>query len=232
VFRFGRVAVAVLFTWTDACSPKHATVQQAPSGSASHETVAPSASAQLPRANVPAFELRPVIEGQGPAQTFRMRRGGSINLGSEVIVAACDVSEATVLNDNGEARVAVALFPAAVEAFEDFTERNVGRQLAIVVDGIVTSAPVLRTRIGGGHITVSDIPLEEATRLAERLKSREGCAGTIGGAANGAGCAPGTDRNARVTAGGGGAANDTTALVLPEGTKRARACRGFNSGRR
>ncbi|MEK7767195.1 MAG: protein translocase subunit SecD, partial [bacterium] len=38
--------------------------------------------------------------------------------------------------------------------FSDLTERNVGKNLAIVLDGVVQSAPVIRTRIPDGHAII------------------------------------------------------------------------------
>lgn len=55
------------------------------------------------------------------------------------------------------------------DAFGEFTESNVGRRLAIVLDGVVLTAPVLQGRITGeGQITGLET-LEEATRLASLL---------------------------------------------------------------
>jgi protein-export membrane protein SecD len=52
------------------------------------------------------------------------------------------------------------------------TEENVGRRLAIVLDGVIQSAPVIKTRIGGGRgIIEGGFGVEEAKDLALVLRS-------------------------------------------------------------
>jgi preprotein translocase subunit SecD len=61
------------------------------------------------------------------------------------------------------------------EDFSALTGRNVGRKLAIIVDGVLESAPVIRERLpGGGQITgggVGGFGREEAESLAAVLRS-------------------------------------------------------------
>ena len=75
----------------------------------------------------------------------------------EAWVSARDGVEARVQvqADLGEPVVAVTLSAAAAERFAERTGAHVGRRLAIVVDGIVFSAPVIRERIGGGRLIVT-----------------------------------------------------------------------------
>jgi preprotein translocase subunit SecD len=56
--------------------------------------------------------------------------------------------------------------------FGEFTEKNVGKRLAIILDGKVYSAPVIRERIGGGSGQISGkFTPEEARDLAIALRS-------------------------------------------------------------
>jgi preprotein translocase subunit SecD len=56
--------------------------------------------------------------------------------------------------------------------FEELTGANVGRQLAIVLDGTVYSAPVIRERIGGGRASITgDFDVKEARDLAIVLRA-------------------------------------------------------------
>jgi preprotein translocase subunit SecD len=56
--------------------------------------------------------------------------------------------------------------------FGDFTAKNVGNHLAIVLDGKVYSAPVIRERIGGGSGQISGgFSIEEASDVAIALRS-------------------------------------------------------------
>ena len=57
-------------------------------------------------------------------------------------------------------------------AFRDVTSKNVGRLLAIVLDGTVYSAPVLKTAIDNGQAQITgSFTLEEAKRLASVIAS-------------------------------------------------------------
>ena len=57
-------------------------------------------------------------------------------------------------------------------AFRDVTSKNVGRRLAIVLDGKVYSAPVLKTSIDNGQAEITgSFTLEEAKRLASVIAS-------------------------------------------------------------
>ena len=54
-------------------------------------------------------------------------------------------------DDQGGWLVAFALDSQGARAFGDFTGANIGRQLAIVLDDTVYSAPVIRSKIGEGR---------------------------------------------------------------------------------
>ncbi len=56
--------------------------------------------------------------------------------------------------------------------FEEFTGANVGKYLAIVLDGVVHSAPVIKSRIGGGSgVIEGSFSMEEARDLAIILRA-------------------------------------------------------------
>lgn len=68
--------------------------------------------------------------------------------------------------------VAFEMTPEGGAKFGDLTGKNVGRHLAIILDGEVLSAPVIRTAITGGSGTISgNFDSAEAKRLALLLKS-------------------------------------------------------------
>jgi preprotein translocase subunit SecD len=61
---------------------------------------------------------------------------------------------------------------AGTKTFGDLTDANVGRRLAIILDGNVHSAPVIRERIPSGHAQISGgFTSEEATDLAIVLRA-------------------------------------------------------------
>jgi preprotein translocase subunit SecD len=99
------------------------------------------------------------------------------------VLGTDDVTDATAkLESIGEgppmAYVAVTLSPASSTRFEDATREWTSRRLAIVIDDVIQSAPVIRTAIAGGRISITlavgepDERLAEARRLARALGGR------------------------------------------------------------
>ena len=67
--------------------------------------------------------------------------------------------------------VAIEFSPEGASLFESFTERNIGRPIAMVVGGKVISMPIPNEKISGGRIQISGkFSLAEAKELAEILK--------------------------------------------------------------
>lgn len=68
--------------------------------------------------------------------------------------------------------VSLTLNSTGARLFEQITRNNVGRQLAIVLDGKVQSAPVIRERIGGGRAVITgNFTLDQARDLAIVLRA-------------------------------------------------------------
>jgi preprotein translocase subunit SecD len=68
------------------------------------------------------------------------------------------IEDAYVANDPqqaGKPYVAITFNSAGAEQFRELTGRNVKRRMAIVLDDVVASAPVIQTEIGGGHCSVT-----------------------------------------------------------------------------
>ncbi len=75
-------------------------------------------------------------------------------------------------DQNNRPVINFSLNAEGAELFGDFTGRNVGNHLAIVLDGVVYSAPVINERIGGGSGQISgDYSVVEAKDLAIALRS-------------------------------------------------------------
>ncbi|MDX9813237.1 MAG: protein translocase subunit SecD [Sulfurimonadaceae bacterium] len=83
------------------------------------------------------------------------------------------LDDATVgFNQNNRPVINFALNGEGAAIFGDFTGKNVGKRLAIVLDGKVYSAPVINERIGGGHGQISgNYSVLEAKDLAIALRS-------------------------------------------------------------
>ncbi len=84
-----------------------------------------------------------------------------------------NVRTATASVDSmGNFEVLLSFDGQGTEAFATVTSENVKRQLAIVLDGTVYSAPVIREAITGGSASISgNFGPEEATRLASVISS-------------------------------------------------------------
>ena len=72
----------------------------------------------------------------------------------------------------GEPQINFEMKPEGAIEFARITRENVGKQLAIVLDGKVQTAPVIRTEIPGGTGSISgNYTVEEAKRTATLLNS-------------------------------------------------------------
>lgn len=81
------------------------------------------------------------------------------------------VNAATIVN-NSEPAVSFELDSIGARRFAEITRNNVGRPFAIVLDGKVLSAPVIREPIVGGAGVISgNFTLEEANQLSLLLRS-------------------------------------------------------------
>ena len=75
-------------------------------------------------------------------------------------------------NQNNKPQINFTLNAEGAEIFGDFTGRNVGKRLAVVLDGKVYSDPVINERIGGGSGQISgSYTVMEAKDLAIALRS-------------------------------------------------------------
>jgi preprotein translocase subunit SecD len=92
----------------------------------------------------------------------------------KALLTGADLATARVSIDQttSEPYVSVELNPAGARAFAALTEANVGRRLAIILDGNVHSAPVIRERIPSGQAQITGgFTSEEATDLAIVLRA-------------------------------------------------------------
>jgi preprotein translocase subunit SecY len=112
--------------------------------------------------------------------TFRIVGLRTLVLTGDPVVTTRDIEFADVgLEDHGSGPpyVSVTLNPEGAERFYGVTKEWLGRRLAIVVDGAVSSAPYIKSPIPGGHLVISmgnvgspEQQLAEAKRLAAALR--------------------------------------------------------------
>ena len=113
-------------------------------------------------------------------------RHGSVTLvalRSFVIVGAPilrteDVLEAVATRspDDGHAYVVLTLSPRGAESLETATDAWLGRRIAIMIDGHVESAPVIRSKISSGSVSITIGAGDSPTRMAEARKLARGLA--------------------------------------------------------
>jgi hypothetical protein len=97
-----------------------------------------------------------------------------VGLSAHVLVGASavgaeDVTDAAVAPESASGGYSVSLTfsPAAAKRFEDMTREWTGRRIAIVVNDEVRSAPIVRTAITGGHVSISMGAGDREKQLAE-----------------------------------------------------------------
>ncbi len=109
------------------------------------------------------------VEGGVVAKTDE----GRYYLLGKVLVGGKDLVDARTQYDNlGRAVVALTFSSEGAKLFDAATAENIGRQIAIVLDGVVISAPVVQERITGGNAQISGrFTAAEASRLSIMLRA-------------------------------------------------------------
>lgn len=88
------------------------------------------------------------------------------------VVHGDNIISANTIFEDGNPGVSFKLDSIGAAAFADYTQDNIGKQLAIVLDGTVLSAPRISARIGGGQAQITGNYTHEETKLlAISLKS-------------------------------------------------------------
>ena len=98
---------------------------------------------------------------------------GRTYLLGKVYLTGNDLADAKFTQDQvGKPAVSLRFNKAGAERFAEATEQNVNKQIAIVLDGTVVSAPVVRQKILGGEAQISgNFTVDEATQLSIMLRA-------------------------------------------------------------
>jgi preprotein translocase subunit SecD len=98
-----------------------------------------------------------------------------IVLQKRTLLTGAELNDAKVASDPnsiGNWQVAIDFSPVGAQIFAAITEQNVGKQLAIVLDGTVCSAPRINERIPGGRAVITgQFTVEDAQDLAIVLRA-------------------------------------------------------------
>lgn len=96
------------------------------------------------------------------------RSESRIALEDKTVLTGQYITDARVEIDTqsfGGSHIALDLDPQGARIFERLTEANVGRSLAIVLDGVVYSAPQIKERIGGGRAVITGSFTDEESKV-------------------------------------------------------------------
>jgi len=111
--------------------------------------------------------------GKDPNLLIASDDEGQMYVLGEVFVRGKDLLTAgSTYDEFGKPGVSLEFNKEGAAAFESATAANIDKQLAIVLDNNVISAPVVRTKISGGKAQITgNFTLEKATRLAVMLRA-------------------------------------------------------------
>jgi len=100
--------------------------------------------------------------------------GGMIYLHNDVIVTNSDIAQAIVIPQPGgtDFWVGVTFTSAGARKIQEATERNIGKRMAILIDGEVVTAPVVREALKESAVINGHITREEAERIVAGILIR------------------------------------------------------------
>jgi hypothetical protein len=122
------------------------------------------------------FEVR-LAEAQPTLGLRPARIAGSdrvVYLHPEIVVTNDDISESRVIQGNAPSRfgVAVELSAAGAEKMRKATAGHIGGPVAILIDGDVVAAPIVKSAIGNSAVISGDFTKAEAERIANGMSIR------------------------------------------------------------
>lgn len=121
-----------------------------------------------------AVRLEVRLAEQNPAPGLKEAKvagGGTIYLHSEVIATNSDIAQAKVIPQPGGSQYAILVTfnPAAARNIHAVTEKNIGKRIAILIDGEVVTAPVIREATGEAA-KIDNQTKEDAERIVAGMK--------------------------------------------------------------
>mgnify|MGYP000951496494 FL=1 len=132
-------------------------------------------------ANETEFNPRKALDDLGStgALTFQEVDDKDFNTPAEalvptgrIVLTGEDVQTASVAQDkNGQYMVLLKLKPSGVEAFSKATAENIGRRIAIFIDDLCISAPVVESHITSSEATITgNFTFDSAKALADKIR--------------------------------------------------------------
>jgi len=132
-----------------------------------------------PWSRVPDAERTEALEPLDEVPVHAVERELGVNrerrdelLRREALITGRDLKNARVgVDENNRPQINFSLNATAADKFSRETGRNINRQLAIVLDGTVYSAPVIQSKLGADNRITGRFTTQEADELSKILKA-------------------------------------------------------------
>lgn len=112
------------------------------------------------------------VESDPNMMVAKGREEGAYLLGKSYVTGKDLTGAGTTFDQFGKAAVSLRFSSEGGKLFEEATGANIDKQIAIVLDGVVISAPVVQQRIAGGEAQITGrFSTAEANRLAIMLRA-------------------------------------------------------------
>ena len=107
-----------------------------------------------------AIGFEPVTEPVPDTEPLQFKQVGwrTLYLFGRAEVTGDSITDASIGQDQqnfGQYYVSLTFSPAGADRFEEITGANINRRFAIILDDLVDSAPVIRSKIGGGRAQIT-----------------------------------------------------------------------------
>ena len=116
-------------------------------------------------------QMEEAVKSNPDMAVARSENGSAYLLGKQYVGGGDLTKAETNFDQFGKAAVSLKFNTEGAKLFDEATAANIGRQIAIVLDGVVISAPVVQQRISGGEAQITgSFSTAEANRLAIMLR--------------------------------------------------------------
>lgn len=129
---------------------------------------------QQAKSEVDAYieEMKSAVKSNPDIIVANGEEGGAYLLGKSYVNGKNLTKADTTFDQFGKAAVSLKFSAEGAKLFDEATAANVGKQIAIVLDNLVISAPVVQQRISGGEAQITGkFSTAEANRLAIMLRA-------------------------------------------------------------
>jgi len=119
------------------------------------------------------FRLAEMFPGNGLTEMTVEESGRKVYVRDEIVLSNEDVASASVRQRQGRPAIEIVFNETGKEKLAEATALNLNMPLAILVNGRVLSAAIVRETYVGGSLTITgNFTQEEATRIAEGIVRR------------------------------------------------------------